>query len=352
MRIKFTFQCLVLIASATFWSCGNKADNNNEKSLRNVIVTQARPSGEESAKIYSGTLEDKASVNASFMADGRILKTLVKVGDKVRKGQIIATLDDTDYQIGVNQLKAQYRQMTEEKKRMDEMYARHNVAPNDYEKFVMGYEQLGLQLQGAQNRLNYTALKSPSDGYVSEKFKEPGELVGAGTPIYKITDNSRLTANVDLPIDAYLNRKNISRVSGISPVFGDSEISLGIESFTPDADNNMLYHMKLNLPASYASQLTSGMNIGVKIVYNNSKDEGSLVPSRAVFDQDGKTYVWVFNPADSIIKKTPVSILGPEQGKLIPVSGLNGDEKIVETGVKQLYEGEKVNVVKNSDFGL
>ena len=333
-----------------FLSC-NKYEKINPEP-RSVILISPEASGGSNIGNYSGIIEEGKNVNASFMADGKIINLAVKEGDRVRKGQLIASLDDTDYQIGVNQLKAQFNQMTEEKKRMDEMYKRHNIAPNDYEKFITGYEQLKLQLEMAENKLSYTRLYSPTNGFVAEKFMEPGELVGAGTPVYKITDDSKLIATVDLPVSLYLNKKNIISAKGYTPALPDSSLPLSVESFSPNPDNNMLYRMKLLIPSQYTSLLTPGMNIRVNIETQGSAEEGFTVPARSVFENEGTQYVWVFNPADSTISKKSVTVTGnPIEGNL-SVGGLSGDESIVKTGVKQLYEGEKVHIVNNSDFGL
>lgn len=350
-NIKLYLLSLLTLISIPTISCDRtKEDKNNI--TRSVILTSPETLGENISNEYSGTIEEGKSVNASFMADGKIARIMVKEGDRVKKGQLLAALDDADYQIGVNQLKAQYNQMTEEKKRLDEMYARHNVAPNDYEKFIAGYEQLSLQMDMAENKLSYTRLLSPSDGYVSEKFMEPGELIGAGTPIVKITDDSGLKANVDLPLSVFLDKDNISSTVGLTPVIPASEIPLKIESFTPDASNNMLYHMKLSIPSTFASRLTPGMNIRVKILTSNNAENGHLIPSRSIFTENGITMVWVYDSSDSTIHKKNVMPRGVPFDKKIAVTGLDGNEKIVETGVRQLFEGEKVHAVKNTDFSL
>lgn len=339
--------CLIILM---LYGCKEK--NNSSPSFRTVRITTPKSFAQSSPEGYSGIIEEGKNVNASFMADGRLKSLSVKEGDRVRKGQLLASLDDTDYNIGVNQLKTQLNQMTQEKKRMDEMYARHNVAPNDYEKFSAGYEQLKLQLEMAENKLGYTRLYSPSDGYVSEKYGEPGELVGAGTPIFKITDDSKLTANVDMPVEVYINRNNITEITGHTPAFPDQPIPLTIESFTPDPSNNMLYKMKLLIPSNYAKNLTSGMNIRVEITSNTGNNVGDLVDARSVFDINGKKFVWVYNPSDSTIHKQEVNVMGSPRGDKLNVSGLTNGQMIVETGVKQLYEGEKVNISNNSDYGL
>lgn len=334
---------LSLISIIILQGCKSNVEKN-ETAIRNVILVETETTGESLTKKYAGVLEEGKSVNAAFMTAGKVSTLNIKEGDRVRQGQLIATLDDSDYQIGVNQLKVQYDQMSSEKKRMDEMFARHNLAPNDYEKFQAGFEQLALQLEMAKNKLGYTKLYSPTDGFVSHKFLQPGELVDAGTPIYKITDDSNLVVCVDLPLSVYLNKKEIERAYGILPHISQ-EIPLNIESFTPDADNNQLYHMKLNIPASFKKELTPGMNITVVLDINNEVRGETLIPSRSIFNYNGLSYVWVFNDVDSTLSKKKVNVIGQPKNEKSIVNGLIGEEKIVEVGVKQLEEGEKVNVI-------
>ena len=339
-RLVLTGICCALVLTGCKKEDAGRSANPR---LRNVLLTEVEGIGSTISKKYSGVIEEGKSVNAAFMTGGKLASLKVKEGDRVRKGQLLATLDDTDYLIGVNQLKIQYNQMVAEKARMDEMFARHNVAPNDYEKFVAGFEQLGLQLEMAKNKLDYTRLYAPTDGFISYKYMEPGELVDAGTSIYKITDDSNLEVAVDLPAAIYLNKKDIAGAYGIVPgVKGN--IPLTIESFTPDADNNQLYHMRLGVPSAYSKELTTGMNISVVIDMENEVAGESYIPSRSIFDENGTTFVWVFNENDSTISKKSVNVIGQTRGNKSVVTGLDGTEKIVSAGIKQLNDREKVLV--------
>ena len=336
--------CFLLLANGC-------THDERQGALRNVVLAEVTSRSGHEATNYPGVVEEGASISAAFMADGKIGTINVKEGDRVRKGQLLASLDDADYRIGVSQLETQLSQMTKEKERMDSMYARHFIAPNDYEKFAAGYEQLRLQLEMAKRRRNYTNLYSPTDGYIAARYMNPGELVGAGTPVFNIVDDTKLNASVDLPVSVYLNKDRIVSAKGNVPgVAGD--IPLTVVSFTPDADNNMLYRMKLAIPSSYAKALTSGMNIAVWLNTSDNVGSESLVPSRSVFTEGGKTYVWVFNSNDSTISKKQVTLEGTPQGRMSVVKGLSNGERIVETGVKQLYQGEKVNVLNRKDIGI
>lgn len=340
---------IVLSISFILQSC--KEESTNEKELRNVLVTTPKSLTAETVTNYSGIVEEGASVSAAFMAEGKINKILVKEGDRVRKGQLLATLDDSDYRIGVTQLETQFNQMTKEKERMDAMFERHNISPNDYEKFEAGYKQLKLQLEMAGRNLEYTKLYSPVNGYVATKYMNEGELVGGGTPLFNIVDDTSLIASADLPVDVYLEKDKIKSAKGRIPGFSE-EIPLNIISFTPSPENNMLYHMKLSVPISISKELSPGMNIAVLIETNDNNDGEYEIPSRAIISEDSKTYVWIFNDNDSTIHKKEINIKGSPKGKMSRVIGLDLDSKIVEVGVKQLYSGEKVNILNREDLGL
>lgn len=344
------FDKYILLLTLTiigFCSLGCKRTVKQEETpVRNVILVEGEPGGSSISNSYIGIVEEGKTVNAAFMTGGKIRALKVKEGERVNKGQLLAQLDDTDYLIGVNQLQVQYDQMTAEKKRIDEMFSRHNIAPNDYEKFETGYEQLKLQLEMAKNKLDYTRLYSPSSGIISYQYMQPGELVDAGTPIYKIMDDSSFEVSVDLPLNVYLKKDDIKGVSGSSPNIKES-IPLTIASFIPDADNNQLYHMKLSISPKYKSDLTAGMNMNVNVEMKNTLEESSIIPSRSLFYENGNSYVWIFNDKDSTITKNKVIVKDIPQGKMSKVLGLPANAKIVGAGVKQLKEGEKVKVIPN-----
>lgn len=348
-RFQANVAILSVLINCIFTSCHNNTEK--ETHLRNVIITRPQFQSKEKFTLYPGVVEEGASINAAFMAEGKINKVNFKEGDRVRKGQLLALLDDSDYRIGVAQLETQYNQMTKEKERMDAMFEKHNIAPNDYEKFVTGYEQLKLQLDMVKRKHDYTHLYSPANGYISTVYLHEGELVGAGTPVFNIVDDTKLMVSVDLPVSLYLEKDKISGAVGSVPGINKS-IPLNILSFTPDADNNMLYHMKLEMPAKISKELTPGMNISVNIVSSDSNDSGMLVPSRSLMNYEGKTYVWVLNDFDSTIQKKEVILKGQPLGNMSLVEGMDMHDKIVETGVKQLFEGEKVNVLKKEELGL
>lgn len=326
--------------------CGDSSKNNATQQTHSVYTVQPGSNGSESDKYYTSSVEEGRSVNSGFKTGGEIRRLTVNEGDYVRKGQVIGYLDDADYRLSVKQLEAQYNQMASEMKRLDEMFKRHNIAPNDYEKARAGFEQLKTQLAMTRNKLSYTRLEAPVSGYVVDRFMEEGEMVGAGTPVYKIMDNSGLETSVALSSSIYSRRDDIVSCSGKSSVLGDTEIPLEIIGFVPDADNNSLFRLRLRIPSAMNNVLLPGMNISVRLRFKGSADNNyCTVPSRAVFEKNGKEYVWVVNPSTSVISAQQIETIGTHEGRYSTVSGLSGNETIVAVGVHHLAAGEKVKVI-------
>lgn len=340
---KFNQSVSFLLLAMSLCGCGSRNSADTPPALQSVFTTHPQSQGEHSSSIHSASVEESRSVSAGFKTGGQIKSLPMKEGSYVSKGQIIGRLDDTDYRLSVKQLETQYNQMTSEMKRLDEMFNRHNIAPNDYEKARAGLEQLTTQLELARRQLDYTRLESPTSGYVVERFMEEGEMVGSGTPVYKIVDNSSLETSVALPASAYSRRNEIVRCVGRTA--DGTEIPLDIISFVPDADNNSLFRLRLKVANANRKELVPGMSLSVEIFYSTGADAGiCLIPSRSLFDRDGKEYVWTLNPSDSTLTARQVEVKGVPADGLSAVTGLSENDVLVAVGVHHLTDNQKVKV--------
>lgn len=338
---------LAVVMAAALPGCKNATDQGAKaESIQGVYVTVPGGDASTAAHQYTAAVEEGKSVNAGFKTGGQIKHLSVKEGDYVRKGQVIGVLDDADYRLSVSQLEAQYNQLTSEVKRLDEMFKRNNIAANDYEKAKAGLAQVKAQLDMTRNKLSYTRLEAPSSGYIVERYMEDGEMAGAGTPVYRILDNSSLETSVALPAAIYSRQNEIVRCVGTSAVTGDDQIPLEIISFVPDGDNNSLFRLRLRIPSNLKDKLLPGMSMSVRLDFDGGDKTGyTVVPSRALFERNGKEYVWVVDPQTSTISAREVTLTGSHSGPMSTVTGLTGSETIVAAGVHHLADNEKVRVL-------
>jgi RND family efflux transporter MFP subunit len=257
----------------------------------------------------------------------------------------MARLDDADYKLGVEALQIQYDQLSQEVERTRQLYEKKSVSPNDYEKAVAGLRQLGVQLQVNKNKLNYTRLYAPADGYVQSVNFSPAEMVDAGTPVFTLLDVSRMEVVADIPVAEYGRRDSFS---DFSCTIGGRTYPMHLLSLTPKADGNQLYQLRLVFAEKVGREITAGMNVDVRVNSANKQADstGVTLPPCAVFKQDGADCVWVFSEKDSTVSARKVVLAGMDaDGKLKVSGGLSGAERVVRAGVSALHDGERVNVV-------
>lgn len=341
---------MALVLSLTLFGCKSRNDNNVEEGLASVYAFIPKGNTCLTSTSHTSSIEEGKSVSVGFKTGGQIKLLTAREGDYVKKGQTIGFLDDIDYRLSLKQLETQYAQVSSEINRIEEMYRHNSVSQNDYEKAKSGLQQLKIQLDMTKNQLSYTKLTAPISGHIVERFMEEGEMVGAGTPVYKIVDNSGVEATVAISASAYSKRDKIVKCIGRSPITGDKEIPLDIVGFIPDGDSNSLFKLRLKIPETYRNKLLPGMNMSIEILYNTDAGQDiHMIPSHALFEREGKTYVWVINRTDSILSAHEVSVVGAPEGQYSQISGLDSEDIIVAAGVHHLYDNQKVKVIGNID---
>ncbi len=342
-----------LVLAIIITGCRKNRENSEKEKIASVYTFNPEGDSEFSSSSHTSVIEEGRSVNVAFKTGGQIKRLNVGEGAYVNKGQVLGYLDDVDYKFSLQQLETQYKQLASEVKRIEEMHRLQSVSDNDYEKALAGLQQVKIQLDMTKNQLSYTKLVAPISGHIVERYMEEGEMVGSGTPVFKIVDNSGLEVSVALSPAVYAQKDKIVKCTGQSSVTGDTEIPLEIISFIPEGDNNSLFRLRLKVPETYKNRLLPGMNMRVDIAYQSGINGGVYkIPSRALFERDGKTFVWLVNPQDSTLSTCEVKVSGAPQGNYSMVSGLSDTDEIVSVGVHHLSDKQKVKVIgKDSEIG-
>ena len=282
--------------------CSCSGRTASEPFVQSVSLTKPVALSGETTRFYSGIVKAAHEVNLGFKTAGQIARICVSEGDYVQQGQLLAELDDADYRLAVEALQIQYDQLKDEVERMKQLFDRKSVSANDFEKASAGLRQLGVQLQVSRNKLDYTKLYAPTDGYIQQVNYSPAEMVDAGTPLFNLLDVSHMEVVADIPAGEYSRHDLFTRfyckVAGI-----EDEFTMKLSNCSPKADGNQLYQLCLIFTGKPDRRLTAGMNAEVGIVAaDGEREAGFAVPLCAVFrDNDGdEPCVWVFG-ADSTV---------------------------------------------------
>lgn len=336
---------LSLSLLAALCSCGNhnKIADNPAIPVHNVFVTPVETIGGQGVRQFVGIVEECRSVSVAFKTPGEIAKIMVKEGDRVQAGQLLAQLDDEEYSLALQQLQVKYDQTASEIERVKYLYEHDNISKSEWEAASAGFEQLSLELQRSKKKFEYTKLFAPVSGYVTKVNFEKGEIVAAGTPVMEIMDDGSLEVIVDLPVREYARRDQFKSFSSLDK--NSVEKPLQLMSITPKADNNQLYLMRLRVPDGERGSLTPGMTVTVAVSSDAVGGEAACkVPLRSVFNHDGHSCVWVLE-ADSTISRRNVEVRETVAGEAFITGGLDGSEQVVRAGVNSLHDREKVNVL-------
>lgn len=331
---------LIPVAAMLLFSC-TKNNSDTESQPQSVYVVTPVACDGYSERSFSGIVEESSQISLGFKTAGELNGIYVKEGQKVNKGQLLATLDDTDYKLGVEALQIQYDQVSDEVKRTQKLFEKKSITANDYEKAEAGLKQLAVQLQINKNKLAYTKLYSPVSGTIESVNFSVGEMIDAGTAVFTLLDMSEKCVVVNIPAVIYARLDDISRV-----VCKDNgaEYAMRVLSVVPKADNTQLYRMKLGFNND-ARKVTPGMNMDAVIYFASREEAGLRLPQSAIFLHNGKENVWVLN-SDSTVSMRPVIVNYQSAGASVEISaGINEADRVVRAGVRRLHEGEKVRVI-------
>ncbi len=337
---------MMIVVAGIFASCGDAPQGGS--TVHSVMVTTPEAMEGTVVKNYSGIVREAHTINLGFKTPGQIERILVAEGDYVHKGQLLAELDDADYRLGVEALQIQYDQLKDEVGRTEQLYRQKSISANDYEKATAGLRQLGVQLQANKNKLNYTKLYAPTDGYIQAVNFSPAEMVDAGTALFTLLDVSRMEVVADIPVAEYQQRDRFTRY--FCQVAGsEGELPMQLLSLTPKADGNQLYQLRLTFMGQPGKQLTAGMNVQVGIVMTDTVGAtGFALPLCAVFRDGDTSCVWVLGADSTLVKQQVVLDGSDSRGRAVIREGLTGSEQIVRAGVNALQEGEKVRVIERA----
>lgn len=336
--IYYTMAAILLFTGCT-------EDKTNEMTL-GVITVQPQELNVSQQKHFAGIVKESHDVNLGFKTAGQILRIYVKEGQYVQKGQLLAKLDDKDYNLGVKAAQAQATQLEHEVERLKKLYDAKSISGNDYEKATSGLEQVRINLKNNQNKVEYTRLYAPKNGIVQSVNFEEMEMVDAGTPVFNISNNVGLEVEINIPASIYLQKANFN---SYSCTINNQQHSLHLVSIVPKADNIQLYKMTFSFDGSH-QDITPGMNADVTISINSKKNmHGFTLPIHSVFENSGKCYVWVVNKDSTVNKREITTASTDEKGNIVVVSGLTGRETIVKAGVDALQDKQKVKIIKKAN---
>jgi RND family efflux transporter MFP subunit len=345
---------LAMSIAAIFSGCSHQPP---PEPLRAVRTAEIRYDKTLETDRYFGSVQARYEVDQAFRVGGKVMSRKVDVGQKVRQGDVIAVLDDTDYKLAVEATQqqlaaaeAQARQAESDRKRLNALKADGSVSPSDDEKAQSNAqtthataEAEARKLELARNRLQYTTLRASQDGVVTGVKFEVGQVVAEGQPIVSIAKEVEPEIVVNVPEDNLAAFKT-SRYKAWLASAPDQMFEVVLRELSPQAAAQTRTFRARLKPAT-PRPLPLGATATLVVERPAAENATAAIPAAAITQDKGQPAIWLVRREGSepvgTVNLVGVSVHGYRNDEVL-VSGPSAGQLVVTAGVQKMAPGLKV----------
>ncbi|MEO5814549.1 MAG: efflux RND transporter periplasmic adaptor subunit [Gemmatimonadaceae bacterium] len=290
----------------------------------------------------SGEVEGLRTASIGFSVPGVVASVEVNEGDFVRQGQVIATLDRTEYDINVEMAAAQRERAEDEYKRAKVVFEAKGIPENDFNKAGTGVRLARAQEAMARKKLQDTRLVARMSGMLARRGIEPGEQAAPGYPLFTIAQIEPVQVRVGVP-ESEVSRIAIGgKATVLIPSLKGASFAGRVRLVGIAADPaSRTYTAKVELP-NMGRKLRPGMIAEVRIEGSESIDALTIPAEAVVRDAAGILRVYVYEAKTQRVYARRVTI-GAAYGQEVEVrDGVVAADMVVVGGQHRVREGSRV----------
>jgi membrane fusion protein (multidrug efflux system) len=309
----------------------------------NVVEQELIPGMLRDRLNLPGILEPWESLGILAEVRGSIEEVLVKEGQHVKQGDLIARTDTIDYENKINSIKASYDLAIINLKRLSGLLKKEIISQSEIDKIKAEVQSLEADLAIAKVQLERCFIRSSISGIVNKLPAKKGIYLAVGDPVATVLDIERLKVNVGIPeADVHAVRKLDSFEVSIEAL--GNKVVTGMKNFLAVAPESQaqLYRLELEVE-NESEEILPGMFARVEIV----KEEfpaAIAIPLYAVISRNNKHYVYLEENGVAKLQEVKLGILDGWQIQI--TEGLSPGQKVVVVGQRSVDEGQKLKVVK------
>ncbi len=331
----------VALGAVMLASCSTRRTDGQK--VMYVKVDTVRASDAATLFEYPGKVKASEEVNLSFQVAGKLKRIHVGDGGVVRKGQLVAELDDRDYRVQLEAAEAEYNSVKADAERVMRLYKERATTASNYDKARYGLQQIEAKYENCKNQLEDTKIYSPFSGKVQKHYYDAPAVVGAGMPVLYLVSGESLEVEINVPAKEYSSVGRNCRFEASFGFLQDKAVELRYLGTSPKVNANQLYSVRLAIAGKDAG-VAPGMNAMVKVYPHGGKAPGVAVPASAIFSDGWKSCVWLLSGGAVTKRTVEVEDLRPD-GTMTILSGVAAGDVIVTAGVHKLVEGQTVKAL-------
>lgn len=339
-------QTLVLIAAAVVMTACGSGEKKTETAAGTAVetprvLTRTATAVKDRVMIreqYTSEVQPYRENDITPAAQGvHIDRILVDVGSRVKKGDLLVTLDPTQY----NQQMVTLKNLEADYNRLKPVYEAGGISAQQLDQTLT---QLEVQREVVANTKRNIELRSPLTGVVTARNNEAGDLF-ANAPILHVMQIDPLKVTVNISEEYYPAVKKGMPVDLVVDLYGERTFQGKVSLIYPALDpTTRTFTVEVTVPNG-REELRPGMF--TRANFNMGEREGVLVPDVAIQKQIGSAERYLYVIKDGVAERRRV-VTGRQQGDLVEIlSGVEAGEEVAVTALSRLGEGVEVEVQNN-----
>ncbi len=284
--------------------------------------------------------EVKIAINSS----GKLKSLSVDLGSRVRKGQVIGSIDNSLRSISLASTQLQVDKLKRDYDRIVELRAGNAATQVDLDNAKYNYENAKMQITTLQQQIADGNLVSPINGIITTKNVQVGEFINMGTTAATVVDISQMKTSVRVSEKDVYRLKEGMKVKITADVFADKPLTGKIRYISPSGDASHNYEVEIVVENKQQLALKAGTFITVE--FDVQTNESVLqIPKLALAEGIKNAFVYIAKGENVEVRKI---VLGRDLGKNFEVlSGLTEGELVIVSGQINLNEKSLIEVIKN-----
>jgi len=336
---------LILILSL-LPGCSDRKNTTHINDVQIPVLTSAVEASQSLKEIsLSGNIEGFKTVRLGFLVAGKINFIAANEGHMVSKGQLLSSLDPTNYGIAKELADIQVNQVQDEYDRLKLMYDNNSLSESDFARISYGLQQAKAQQKLHTKNLEDTKLFSPIEGVLLKKLCETGEITGVGIPLFVVSDIRKIKVSAFIPENELHNIRLGQTARVLIPSLDNTFDGKIIEVGSAADVASRAFSVKIEVE-NRGMLIRPGMIAEVKIVTGQDQ-KILLIPAGSILhDFNNQSFVYIIDGSPGKAFRRNVSLGRAINDKIEVISGLKETDMVVSGGQQKLVDGSQVIVTK------
>lgn len=290
----------------------------------------------------NGVLEANNQLIVVSETQGKILHVYKHLGDYVRKGVVIAKVEDETIRAAEMVAEANFKQNEKDVERYKRLSAGDAITKHDLEEAEIGLEKAQADYIKAKKALDNTSITAPISGIINQKFITEGQFLTGGSPVCQIVDNHILKLQVKVDGNDIYNIKKGESVQVHVPVFPGGNFPGKVSAIAVKADKTMNFDVEITLDNTHGIPLKSGLYAEVTFPVQYKKC--LVIPKESIVGSMEKPQIFVIENHKAVLKNIVTGISNNENIQVI--SGVKEGAQVIYDGQLNLSGNEQVKVIR------